>query len=220
MMVLLGSVLDAHGVSRVREELESVAFVDGRRTAGARAAAVKANQQADGRDGRVQALERFVHQALSAHPLFQQAVRPSRISRLLFSAYRVGDSYGLHTDDAMMGDPPLRTDVAFTLFLASPETYTGGALMVTGPSGTQEIKLAAGDAVVYPAGSIHGVSPVTAGERWACVGWAQSFIRDAHQRELLFELAHARAALNGGDSEALLRLDKVQSGLMRLWAEP
>jgi PKHD-type hydroxylase len=219
MLVLLDQVLDADGVARVREGLAAAPLVDGRRTAGARAAAVKANRQADGRDGRVQALERFVHQGLGAHLLFQRAVRPSRISRLLFSVYGVGDTYGLHTDDAVMGDPPLRTDVAFTLFLAAPETYDGGALTVTGPSGVQEVKLRAGDAVVYPAGTIHGVGAVTAGERWACVGWAQSLIRDPWKRELLFELDGARAALADGPREALLQIDKVQSGLVRLWAE-
>lgn len=221
-MVMLQGVLTPDEVARVRDGLSAAPFQDGRRTAGATAAKVKANTQADGRDPGVQALERFVHQRLAAHPVFAAAVRPKLVSRLLFSRYREGDGYGAHTDDALMGDPaaPLRTDVAFTLFLSEPGAYEGGALVVTGPAGAQAIKLAPGDAVAYPAGSIHYVETVGAGERLACVGWAQSVIRDPVQRELMFELSTARASLADADREALLRLDKTLSGLLRLWAEP
>jgi PKHD-type hydroxylase len=120
-----------------------------------------------------------------------------------------------------MGDPPLRSDIAFTLFLADPATYEGGALVVTTPLGEQAVKLAAGDAVVYPAGTIHHVAPVTAGARYACVGWAQSLVRDNAQRELLFDLARARAKCAGAVTrETLLLLDRTQSNLLRMWAEP
>jgi PKHD-type hydroxylase len=221
MLLVLQGVLGGADLERVRQVLSEVGFLDGRRTAGAVAAKVKHNTQADGRDGRVQGLERFVHQALCAHPVFQDAVRPRKVSRLLFSRYQVGQAYGLHTDDAVMGDPddPLRTDAAFTLFLSDPEAYRGGALTLHGPQGAQAVRLPAGDAVVYPAGSLHEVSPVESGERLACVGWAQSLIRDPGQRELLFELALARAALAEADPMARLRLDKVQAGLLRLWTE-
>lgn len=222
MIVLLNGVLSGADVARVREGLGGAAFVDGRRTAGAKAAAVKINSQADGAMPEIQALERFVHQALSAHPVFQAAVQPKLLSRLLFSRYEPGQAYGLHTDDALMGDPatPLRTDVAFTVFLADPDSYEGGALTIHGPAGAQAIKLAAGDAVAYPAGTIHEVAPVTEGVRVAAVGWAQSLIRDPGARETLFELSVARAALQGADPMALLRLDKVHSALLRRWAEP
>jgi PKHD-type hydroxylase len=222
MMVLLQAVLSAEDVARAQEVLGAAPFLDGRRTAGAAAAAVKRNAQADGRDPQVQALERLVHRALGAHPVFSLAVRPKLISRLLFSRYEDGQTYGPHTDDALMGEAetPLRTDLAFTLFLQPPEAYEGGALCITTPLGVQAIKLPAGDGVVYPAGSIHEVAPVTQGARLAAVGWVQSLVRDSTQRELLFDLAQARSALaSTATKEALLKLDKVQAGLLRLWAE-
>lgn len=222
MMVILGGVLAGDDLARVRQGLSAAPFADGRRTAGARAAKVKRNAQALGSDPDVQALERFVSQALCEHPVFAVAVRPKRLSRLLFSRYGAGDAYGRHTDDAVMGDPPLRTDVAFTLFLAEPGEYEGGELVIASPAGEQAVKLPAGSVVVYPAGSIHEVAPVTAGERLACVGWAQSLVRDPAQRELLFDLADARARLSqtsGLDTAASLKLDKVQAGLLRMWTE-
>jgi PKHD-type hydroxylase len=140
----------------------------------------------------------------------------------MFSRYEPGMTYGAHTDDALMGpnDDKLRTDLAFTIFLADRETYDGGALVIGSPLGEQEIALDAGDAILYPAGSIHYVAPVTRGARLAAVGWVQSFIADAGQRELLFDLSVTRSRLaNAGVArEELLALDKSISNLLRMWA--
>jgi PKHD-type hydroxylase len=221
MLVVLQQVLDPAALEQVRKGLSAAPFLDGRRTAGPVAQEVKRNGQADGRDPGVLELERLVHQALCAHPVFIDAVRPKKVTRLLFSRYQTGQAYGLHTDDAVMGDlaDPVRSDVAFTLFLSDPQTYQGGALMIHDPQGAQEIRLPAGDAVVYPAGSLHEVAAVESGQRLAAVGWAQSLIRDPGQRALLFELAMARKALAEADPLARLRLDKVQAGLLRMWAD-
>lgn len=224
-MILLQGVLAPEDVSRVTRDLDAAPWVDGKTTAGATARDVKRNRQALGGDERVQALEQFVLDAIHRHPLFLTAARPKRVSRLLFSSYEGGETYGFHTDDALMGPQHLRSDLAFTLFLSAPETYEGGALTVSTPLGEQAIKLAAGDMVLYPAGSIHAVAPVTSGRRLACVGWIQSFVRDAGQRELLFDLATARAQFvdlcaDGATSrETLLLLDRVQSNLLRMWAD-
>lgn len=217
-MIVLDGVLAAEDVARMVEGLGRAAWRDGRATAGSAARAVKANLQAAPAD--VEALERFVAQALDRHPMFALAARPKRLSRLIFSRYGPGMAYGAHTDDALMGPPEdkLRTDLAFTLFLAAPETYEGGALVVTSASGEERIKLPAGSAVLYPAGSIHFVEPVIAGERLACVGWVQSFVRDAGAREILFDLATLRARFAGPREDALL-LDKAISNLLRMWAE-
>jgi PKHD-type hydroxylase len=128
--------------------------------------------------------------------------------------------YGAHTDDALMGDEfhPLRTDLAFTLFLSDPTTYDGGALIVESRGGEQAVKLAAGDCVLYPAGTIHRVEPVTRGERLAAVGWVQSVVRDAARREILFDLSKARARVSAS-REDLLLLDKSIGGLLRMWGE-
>ena len=221
MMILLEGVLAAEDVARVARGLDAGPWVDGKATAGADARTVKRNRQAAGDDPEVAALGAFVTAALRRHPLFDLAARPKRISRLLFSRYEDGETYGAHTDDALMGDPPLRSDIAFTLFLADPATYEGGALTVTTALGDQAIKLAAGDAVLYPAGTVHRVAPVTSGVRLACVGWVQSLVRDPARREVLFDLATARShcATANAPREALLLLDKTQSNLLRMWAD-
>lgn len=222
MSLILRAVLTREDVERVYADLGAIAWLSGKRTAGAAARAVKDNLQADGTDTRTRALERFVVDALRRHPLFEIAARPARISRLLFSKYEPGMAYGAHTDDALMGpgDDKLRTDLAFTIFLAARESYEGGALVVQSALGDQEIALDAGDAILYPAGSIHYVAPVTRGARLAAVGWLQSFVPDAGQRETLFDLSVTRTRLAeaGAAREELLRLDKSISNLLRMWA--
>jgi PKHD-type hydroxylase len=223
MILVLQEVLAPADVARLRAELEQAPWISGKRTAGAAARGVKDNLQADGRDARTQAAEQYVIEALRRHPLFEIAARPARFSRPLFSRYLPGMTYGAHTDDALMGagEARLRTDLAFTLFLTPPEGYEGGALTLDSALGEQEIKLGAGDAVLYPAGSIHYVAPVTDGVREAAVGWVQSVVADAGQRELLFDLSIARTRLSeaGAAREPLLRLDKSISNLLRMWAQ-
>jgi PKHD-type hydroxylase len=220
--LILQEVLAPEDIERVRRELSELTWSSGKRTAGAAARGVKENLQADGSDPRVQALEKFVADALRRHPIFEIAARPARITRLIFSRYEPGMTYGTHTDDALMGsgEDKLRTDLAFTIFLADRSTYDGGALVVESPLGEQEIALEAGDAILYPAGSIHHVAPVTKGSRLAAVGWVQSYIADAAQREILFDLSVARGRLAeaGLAREEILRLDKAISNLLRMWA--
>jgi len=221
MSVILQQVLEPEDVVRVRESLAEAPWLSGKRTAGIAARGVKENLQADGADPRVQGLERFVADALRRHPLFDMAARPARLTRLLFSRYEPGMTYGAHTDDALMGsEDKLRTDLAFTLFLSDRATYEGGELVVESALGNQTISLEAGDAIVYPAGSIHHVAPVTRGVRLAAVGWIESYVADAAQRETLFDLSIARSRLAqiGVDREELLRLDKSISNLLRMWA--
>jgi PKHD-type hydroxylase len=222
MSVILQQVLEPEDVARVRAELGDLVWSSGKRTAGAAARGVKENLQADGSDPRVKELERFVLDALRRHPLFEIAARPARVSRLLFSRYEPGMTYGAHTDDALMGggDDKLRTDLAFTIFLAERDSYEGGELVVESALGEQAIGLEAGDAILYPAGSIHHVSPVTRGVRLAAVGWIQSYVQDITQRETLFDLSvtRGRLAQAGIAREELLALDKSISNLLRMWA--
>lgn len=216
-MLLLTNVLPASDLARIAAELADASWKDGASTAGAMAREVKRNLQARG----VQKLETFVADALRRHPVFEAAARPRKLSRIMFSRYQPGMEYGAHTDDALMGDEadPLRTDLAFTLFLSPQESYDGGALIVDGPAGEQAVKLAAGDCVLYAAGAIHRVEPVTRGERLAAVGWVQSVVRDAGRREILFDLSNARARISAS-REDLLLLDKSIGGLLRMWSEP
>jgi PKHD-type hydroxylase len=220
-MLTLVDVLDAEEAARISAALAGAPFRDGKLTAGPAARKVKSNVQADGSDERVRALAADVRSALEASDVFRLYARPARWSKLLFSRYGPGDAYGMHADDATMAAEDggrLRTDLSFTLFLAPPETYEGGALVVDGLDGEREVKLPAGGVVIYPTGALHRVQPVTAGQRVACVGWIQSLVRREDERELLFDLGRVRASLP--DGEARLLLDKSIGNLLRLWIAP
>lgn len=221
MLVFLQGVLAHEDVARVRGGLSDAPWEDGRKTAGPAAQAVKLNEQARRSDSE-RALAHFVAAAFARHSVFQACARPSRPLKLLFSRYQAGMAYGLHNDDAIMGegDARIRTDFALTLFLADPESYAGGALILSGPAGEQAIKLGAGDAVLYSAGALHRVEAVSAGERLAAVAWGQSLVRDGGARAVLFDLTQARWALPADAHEAALRIDQVIANLMRRWADP
>jgi PKHD-type hydroxylase len=219
-MMVLSDVLSAAEVTRIFESLASVPFQDGRATAGPAAREVKNNEQAIGSNPEVIALARCVKLALERHPTFNDAVWPLRWSNLMFSRYVPGQRYGLHTDDACMVDDhgwPLRTDISFTMFLSGPDTYDGGELRFVEGAGERSEKPSAGSVVLYRTGVLHEVTPVTRGVRLACVGWVQSLIRRPDQREVLFDLNHARR--ESTDREAKLRLDKAIGNLIRMWGE-
>jgi PKHD-type hydroxylase len=219
-MFIIADVLPREDVLRVREALARAPFKDGRVTAGAAARAVKRNAQADGQQDGVQALRRFVREAVERHELFNAYARPARWSELLFSRYAPGDAYGLHVDAAAMtadGGGRMRTDLSFTLFLSDPEAYEGGALLLDGSEGEREARPTAGTLVVYPTGVLHQVTPVTRGERLACVGWVQSLVRRADQREVLFDLWRVQARQT--DAGAQLLLSKTVGDLTRMWTE-
>jgi PKHD-type hydroxylase len=223
MFLAIADLLTADELSTVRGLLANAAFRDGRETAGAAAAKVKSNSQADGADPRTRDARRLIEGALVRNAMFQTAVRPARLSSLLLSRSRAGDGYGAHMDDAIMrlGDgEAMRADVAFTVFLAAPESYAGGALVIEGADGERAYRLPAGAALVYPASTLHRVDPVTDGERLVAAGWAQSYVRAPERREILFDLARALAdAEASGAAEAARRLRKSLSNLLRMWAE-
>ncbi|MGB5870985.1 MAG: Fe2+-dependent dioxygenase, partial [Albidovulum sp.] len=164
------------------------------------------------------ALQAKVGAALAANALFQSAARPRAMTPLILSRYRAGQTYGLHVDDALMGG--IRTDISFTLFLSDPETYDGGALIVEDMAEARAFKPGAGDLILYPSTTLHRVEPVTRGSRLAMVGWVQSWIRHADQREILFDLDRAveEAHAVGGKSAQFDRLAKTRSNLLRMWA--
>lgn len=220
-MLCLADVLTADDCARIRARFAELPALDGTATAGWAARGAKRNRQLDGRDPGVARLAGEVAAAVAAHPVLQRYARPARFSTPLLSAYAGGEAYGLHVDDALMGDPPLRTDLAWTLFLAAPDSYAGGELVLETAAGETPVKLPAGALVLYDCGALHRVAPVTSGERLAAVGWLQSRLRDPRQRELLFTLDDARRSLHArdGDCPEFLQLSQVHSQLLRLWAE-
>jgi PKHD-type hydroxylase len=217
-MLVVGGVLSEAEASVLLDEAQALAYDDGAKTAGRFAREVKANDQAAPAAAR-EAIFDKVRRALAVNPVFNSAARPRALSPLILSRYREGQTYGLHVDDAIVQG--LRTDLSFTLFLAPPETYGGGALMVEDQYETRAVKLAAGDMILYSSGTLHRVEPVTRGARIAVVGWVQSLIRDEKQREILFDLDRAveTAHAEGGKSALFDTLAKTRSNLIRMWAE-
>lgn len=222
MILCIAPILNEEALAAVRRALEAARFRDGHETAGWHARAVKHNRQADPRD--VAAAAQAVSASLAANAVFQAAALPQRVSPILFNRYEAGMEYGLHVDDAVMGAGPdrMRSDLAFTLFLDDPAGYDGGELVIDSAVDEASYKLAAGALVLYPATFLHRVAPVAKGRRHAAVGWVQSLVRDAHRREILFDLDTARRAIfeQQAKSETFDLLAKTYANLLRLWVEP
>ncbi|QSP95433.1 Fe2+-dependent dioxygenase [Marinobacter salinisoli] len=223
MILCIGNILSDQQLNQVRTALDQGQFEDGRKTAGWHARLVKNNEQMQVADDTVKSLRAGVEKALTEHPVFQMAVRPAKMTPILFSRYRDGMTYGNHVDDPVMGRGAgrLRTDISFTLFLDDPDSYDGGELVTETSAGEQTYKLPAGSAVIYPSSTLHRVAPVTRGQRRVAIGWIQSTIRDPAQREVLFDLDTARRTLfeREGKSSEFDLLTKSLANLQRFWAE-
>jgi PKHD-type hydroxylase len=210
---------------RARLDADDAPWTDGRVTAGHQGVHVKQNQQIA--EGSALALELGdrVLAALERHPLFISATLPNRVYPPMFNRYQGGMHFGSHVDGSVRLVPgngaKFRTDVSATLFLAPPESYDGGELLIEDTYGAQSVKLAAGDMVVYPASSLHRVTPVTRGARLACFFWVQSMVRDDAQRALLFDLDNAiqRLTATSADESARVHLTGCYHNLLRMWAE-
>lgn len=225
MILTIAAIPEADRLAAIAERIALLDWRDGRETAGAVAREVKRNEQAamDSPAGR--ALKEELSGILADHPVIRAAAQPRRFSPLLISRTGPGGHYGRHVDNALMGKGAarLRTDLSFTLWLTPPGDYEGGELVIHAAGLTQTVKGEAGHLVLYPSGSIHEVRPVTRGERIVCVGWIESLLPDAAQRETLFDLENLRASLRRhlpAQSEELLTLDKTIAGLLRMWAHP
>jgi PKHD-type hydroxylase len=220
MFLVLENLIAPDVLASIREAAGRARFADGRATAGAEARRVKDNTQATPSDPAARIALSLAKEALEADPRFRAAARPARLSPLMLSRTEPGMSYGAHIDDALMGQGTdrIRADIAFSIFLSDPETYEGGALVIEEISASREIRLPAGASILYPASTLHRVSPVTSGSRLAAVGWVQSAVRDPAQREILYDLDLAVPAM--ADDAARLRLRKTVSNLLRMWAEP
>lgn len=223
MILVINALDDAAHLAALLERIGMLEWRDGRETAGAVAREVKRNLQAAMESAPGRALQDELARLIEDNSVIKAAAQPRRFSPLLISKTGVGGQYGAHVDNAMMGKGAqrLRTDLSFTLFLTPPGEYEGGELVIHAAGMTQELKGEAGYLVLYPSGSIHEVKPVTRGERIACVGWIESLVADAGQREMLFDLENLRTALRQklpAQSAELLTLDKTIANLLRMWA--
>ncbi|WP_102959024.1 Fe2+-dependent dioxygenase [Mangrovicella endophytica] len=220
-MIVVAPILDAGACAEVAERAGALSFVDGASTAGWHAKLVKKNEQAEPSEALL-ALQDAILRILQSHATVISACLPARISRPLVSRYGAGMTYGSHVDDAIRhGDPPMRADISFTLFLSDPESYEGGHLATQAGGGETQVKLPAGSAVFYPSDTLHRVTPVSSGTRLAIVGWMQSLVRQPQQRQILHDLDLARRHVfeTGGKGPLFDTLTKTHSNLLRLWAE-
>lgn len=224
MLIEIPGVLAADEWRAVRAELDAAHWIDGRVTAGPQSSQVKQNEQLPEDLPLARELGQVIVNALQRHPLFMSAALPLRVFPPLFNRYGEGASFGNHVDNAVRyagGGMPLRTDLSLTLFLAEPDEYDGGELMVEDTYGVHAVKLPAGHAILYPATSLHHVRPVTRGVRVASFFWIQSMIRSDADRALLFDLDAAIQDVNrlGSASHSAVSLTGVYHNLLRRWAE-
>jgi PKHD-type hydroxylase len=228
MLISISEVLSKSDVAEFRRIMDAADWEDGRSTAGAQSAMVKRNEQLPPDGDVARKLGQRIIQALTKSPLFLSAAIPLHIFPPLFNRYAASSAhhFGIHVDNAVRGDPltglRIRTDLSITLFLSEPEDYDGGALVIEDTYGSHEVKLPAGDAVLYPSSSLHMVTPVTRGVRVASFFWMQSMIRDAHARSMIFDLDTAIQSLTerlGRDDPEAVRLTGIYHNLIRYWAE-
>lgn len=225
MLLHIPEVLTAEQVAHCRRVLEKAEWVDGRVTAGHQSARAKDNAQVPEGHPAARELGEMILAALERNPLFMAAALPSKVFPPLFNRYEGGQSFGSHVDNAVRqvtGTPHrVRTDLSVTLFLAPPEDYDGGELLVEDTYGVHSVKLPAGDIILYPASSLHRVNPVTRGARLASFFWVQSLVRDDGERALLFDLDTAIQRLVQDDPghASAAPLTSVYHNLLRRWAE-
>lgn len=226
MIIQIASVLNREEIARFRQTMASSQWEDGASTAGANSGNVKKNRQLPPNSETSRALGARLLSALVGNPAFVSAAIPLRIYPPLFNRYGVGDHFDPHVDNAVRGDAltgaRLRVDLAATLFLSDPEEYEGGELLVDDVYGSRQFKLPAGDLVLYSAGSLHMVAPVTRGERFASFIWLQSMIRRDEARSLVHDLdlsIQELAPRIGADDPDLRKLASVYHNLTRYWVE-
>jgi PKHD-type hydroxylase len=227
MLVSIPSALDSNQVQALRQRLEQAgdAWIDGRVSAGYQGAPVKFNEQIDERSDVAAECQRIVLGALERNPLFISAALPNEVYPPMFNRYGASMTFGAHVDGSVRIHPhtgrKLRTDISATLFISDPTEYDGGELQVEDQYGMHSVKLAAGGLVVYPATSLHQVTPITRGVRLACFFWVQSLVRDDGQRSLLFDLDNAIQRLNQTQADAAARSTLVgcYHNLMRQWSD-
>jgi PKHD-type hydroxylase len=227
MLVTIPKVLNAEQLQAIYRLLEGAGdhWVDGRASAGYQGAAVKVNEQIDERSEVAREVQHIVLGALERNPAFISAVLPNVAYPPMINRYGAGMTFGAHVDGGVRIHPhsgrKVRTDVSITLFLSNAADYDGGELQVHDTYGLHSVKLDAGDMVVYPATSLHQVTPITRGVRLGCFFWVQSLVREDTRRSLLHDLDNAIQRLNQtqGDDAARRTLVGCYHNLLREFTE-
>ena len=225
MLIQIPDVLTPDQVSSSRQRLDESQWIDGNVTAGHQSRLAKHNMQLSEDDPAAIEIGDLIIEALERNPLFVSAALPRKIFPPLFNRYAGGQNFGTHIDNAIRQvtgtEHRVRTDLSATLFLSGPDEYEGGELVVEDNFGVQRVKLPAGSLILYPASSLHHVTPVTRGARVASFFWIQSMVRDDGERTLLFDLDTSiqRLAAASPDHPSVIQLTGVYHNLLRRWAE-
>jgi PKHD-type hydroxylase len=222
----IARVLTADELREVHQILAHATWEAGRVSAGAQAAALKNNEQLSHQSEEMRAIRAIVLNALDRHSEFFSITLPRRVFPPRVNRYSgVTNSFGAHVDNAIRFTPDtrirMRTDISCTLFLNDPASYDGGELEFREGIGTHAVKLAAGDAIVYPGTTVHEVKPVISGARIACFFWIESMIREEDRRNLLLDLDRTIVSLRNahGDNEQTVALTGTYHNLLRMWAD-
>ncbi|PUE07156.1 Fe2+-dependent dioxygenase [Limnohabitans sp. T6-5] len=226
MLLPLKNLLTTEELHTARSLLgEDAPWIDGRSSAGAQALTQKNNQQLSQTSAAAHSLQALILGALQREPLFFSAALPRKIYNPLFNRYGGNSNfYGPHIDGAVLRSSTtqewVRTDVSCTVFLSDPADYDGGELVVQDTYGSHDVKLAAGDAVLYPGTSLHQVKSVTRGVRLASFFWIESMVRSDEQRRILFDLDMNLLKLREqhGETSETIGLTGVYHNLLRQWA--
>ena len=228
MFLHLQNILTPEEIQTARSLLgDGAAWIDGRSSAGGQALAQKRNEQLAQGSPAAEQLRALVLAALHRDPLFFSAALPKKIFNPLFNRYSgATNAYGAHVDGAVLHsknpDQWVRSDISCTLFLASPHEYDGGELLIQEAHSERQVKLPAGDMVLYPSSTVHQVAPVTRGARIASFFWVQSMVRSTEQRKLLFDMDMDLLKLRstvGETSPAVVGLTGTYHNLLRMWAD-
>ena len=225
MLIRISQVLTPQQVQACRQALDAAQWADGKLTAGGLTKIRKNNQQVPAGHPVARRLSEMIMDTLKKNEVFMRAALPLRFVPPLFNRYTPGEYYGDHVDatvqQAWGTADRVRTDLSATLFISAPEEYEGGELTLKDELGERAVKLPAGDMVLYPATSIHHVTPVTRGARIASFFWIQSMVRDDGRRTLLFELGTALKQFEqiAPEDPAIIKLTGVYFNLFRMWTD-
>ena len=225
MLIQIPNVLNREQVASCWRRLESAEWVDGNITAGHQSRLAKDNMQLAEEDPTAVEMGDVILAALECNPLFVSAALPQKIFPPLFNRYTGGQNFGTHVDNAIRQvkgtEHRVRTDLSATLFFSEPDEYDGGELVVEHNYGVQRVKLNPGSLILYPASSLHHVTPVTRGVRIASFFWIQSMVRDDGERTLLFDLDTAiqRVAAEAPEHPSVIQLTGIYHNLLRRWAD-
>ena len=225
MLLHIKQVLTPEQAAQARARIEGERWVDGNVTSGHQSAQAKYNEQLPEESPVAQELGRTILAALERSALFMSAALPKQVFPPLFNRYAGGMNFGSHVDNAIRvhaaSRTRMRTDLSATLFLRRPRSTTAASCWSRTPTACTASKLPAGDLVLYPATSLHRVTPVTRGARISSFFWIQSMVADDGRRTLLFDLdmAIVRLARDTPGHPSLVSLTGCYHNLLRMWAE-